>query len=121
DRVYAAAWSGREIVELRANEPDATPRRLALNFLPDNLHWDSDGTLLVAGQKTEPAQVTRCFRSTTDASCSITSSLARIDASNMRILCQRDIPPTTTFGSGTVATPVGKMLWIGQTRGTGIF
>ena len=54
--IYASAWSGRKLVVLAGG----ARREIALDFMPDNIHRLGDGSLLVAGQRTEVAKVAAC-------------------------------------------------------------
>ena len=119
DRLYVALWTGREVIELRPDAEATVHRRVSVDFLPDNVHWDKDGALLVAGQITDPINVADCYYGKFDAdkACPITGAIARIDPETMTVICHRTFPPTETFGPATTAVPVGESLWLGQTRG----
>jgi hypothetical protein len=71
--VYASAWSARELVVLSLR--DGSRRAIKLDFLPDNIHALTDGTLLVAGQRTTVEAIAAC----TGASCPQPWVVARID------------------------------------------
>jgi len=56
--IYASAWSGRRLVVL--SRRDGSRREIPLDFLPDNLHVQPDGSLLVGGQRTTVEAVAAC-------------------------------------------------------------
>jgi hypothetical protein len=58
DVLTISNWAGAEIVTL--NLVNGQRHALALGMLPDNIHADADGTLLIVGQRTTPAAVAAC-------------------------------------------------------------
>ncbi|MGE0388248.1 MAG: SMP-30/gluconolactonase/LRE family protein [Gammaproteobacteria bacterium] len=49
-RMFVAAWAGRELVRFDRGSQLAGRKSVKLDFMPDNLRWAPDGSLLVAGQ-----------------------------------------------------------------------
>src|SRR3546814_10765761 len=82
-RLYAAAWPDREVVEFILGRSGPV-RSVAVDFLPDNLHWTTDGAIIVAGQEFAAKAVTDCFFSTV-ATCGLDSGFARLDADRMQL------------------------------------
>jgi hypothetical protein len=116
--LYAAEWLGKQIVEIDLGDP-RHQRRLALDFGPDNLRWDGDGTFWVAGQTVAAEEVVACYMS--DRShCELDSAVALIDSTTLSTLCRQTIAATEEFGGATVALPVADTLWIGTFRGNAI-
>lgn len=58
--VFASAWSARKLVVLSLR--DGSRHEIALNFMPDNIHRLTDGSLLVGGQRTTVDAVHSCGR-----------------------------------------------------------
>lgn len=112
-RLYVASWAGSEIVELTLKGAAVSRRVLALPFLPDNLRWRHDGTLLAAGQKSSVEAVTACYLSKTACTDPIPSSVAEIDAAAFALRCASAVP----FDMATVALDVADEIWIGTARG----
>ena len=56
--LYASAWSGRELLVL--DRRTGAQRRIALDFLPDNIKRAPDGTLFVGGQRSSVARIAAC-------------------------------------------------------------
>src|SRR3546814_13144933 len=82
-RLYAAAWPDREVVEFILGRSGPV-RSVAVDFLPDNLHWTTDGAIIVAGQDSAAKAVTDCFFSTA-ATCGLDSGFARLDPDRMQL------------------------------------
>src|SRR3546814_12115155 len=59
-------------------------RSVAVDFLPDNLHWTTDGAIIVAGQDSAAKAVTDCFFSTA-ATCGLDSGFARLRSEERRV------------------------------------
>ena len=72
--IYASAWSGRRLVVL--SRRDGSRREIPLDFMPDNLHTQPDGSLLVGGQRTTVEAVAAC----SGPQCPQPWLVARIDA-----------------------------------------
>ncbi|WP_157215254.1 SMP-30/gluconolactonase/LRE family protein [Flavisphingomonas formosensis] len=114
-RLYVSSWPKREIVELTLG-PDGTSRRtLDVDFLPDNLRWAGDGTILAAGHRGAVSDVVDCYMSA-KGDCALPSTVAVIDPVAFRVRCAR--PVAASFA--TVAAPVGGEVWIGTARGSRI-
>jgi hypothetical protein len=56
--IYASSWSARRLVVL--SRVDGSRREIPLDFMPDNIHRLSDGSLLVAGQRSRVAAIHAC-------------------------------------------------------------
>lgn len=121
--LYAADWTGKAVLHIDLQNPQAS-RSLILDFMPDNLRWDSDGFFWAAGHTAAPKSVFECYIST-DKECSLDWALARIDSQAMASDCQQFFPATDshseiTASAITVALPVADTLWLGTFRGTAI-
>ena len=116
--LYAADWSGKTVFEIDLNDPEAT-RTLLLDFMPDNLRWDSDGSFWVAGHTAEPQSIFECYLSAA-SQCPVDWGLARVDSQSMTSMCQELLPATQTISTITVAQPVADTLWLGTFRGPAI-
>ena len=71
--VYLSAWATREIVVI-SRKGGTPPRRIPLDFLPDNIHRLPDGSLLVGGQRTDVQKIAAC-----GAQCPQPWVIARVD------------------------------------------
>lgn len=114
NRLYVASWIEREVVLLDIN--NQRRQSIPLPFLADNLHWNSDGRILVTGQQTTAEVVMQCYTSTQDH-CTIPSAIAVIDPVSLAVPCV--VPVAQNMA--TVAVPVGNQLWLGTARGDTIY
>ncbi len=84
--LYVSAWSARRlIVHDRATDRS---RELSLDFMPDNLKRNADGSLLVGGQRARVADLAACL----GPACPQPWVVARIDPASgaVSLLAQRD-------------------------------
>lgn len=58
--VIVSAWAGLRLVEFARD--GSSRREMQLDFMPDNLHAEPDGRLLVGGQRSRVADVAACAR-----------------------------------------------------------
>ncbi|MEZ4588209.1 MAG: hypothetical protein R2909_17665 [Gemmatimonadales bacterium] len=114
-RLYLAEWGARKLIELSRGESSPTRRETSLDFHPDNLRWQADGSLLVAGQRgTVEAILSDCLSA---GDCSeVATSVAAIDPQS---LGARDLvrayPANQHFAAGTTALRVRDEIWVGST------
>ncbi|MFB8267517.1 hypothetical protein ACFC96_13000 [Streptomyces sp. NPDC055955] len=105
-----AAWPARRVVRLPlAGGPPTTIAKL--HFLPDNLRWDTDGTILTTGQDLTYQDILTC-NAGEGTDCPVGYSIMRIDPANSdvsTVFRSED----QTFGLATVAAPVGNEIWVG--------
>jgi hypothetical protein len=118
---YLAEWGAQRMIKLSRGEPTPTRRVTALDFHPDNVRWQSDGTLLVAGQRgTVDAVLRDCL---TNRDCTgVATSVASIDPGSLRAReVVHAVPANRHFAAGTTGLRVGDEIWVGSTyRGTRI-
>ena len=103
---YLAAWGSQSFIRLSRSAIPPQRDEIPLGFRVDNIHFARDGSLLAAGQITDPSN-----RS---------SRVVKIDP---RTLAVRDLltrPDDATFAGNTTAIEVGKDLWLGSYRGNRI-
>ena len=85
------------------------------DFHPDNLRWQRDGSLLVAGQRgTVEAVLNDCL---TRNDCSgIATSVAAVDPATLEA---RELvhayPSNASFAAGTTGLRIGNEIWVGST------
>lgn len=117
--VVVAAWGERKIYRLPLRRgPRAAMRKktsVSVSMKPDNLRWTAQGRLLFTGQDITEAEFGAC-QSGDLAGCPTGIKVFEIDPATMRV---RSVfrSATTTFRVPTVATPVGRDLWIGSVKG----
>jgi hypothetical protein len=103
--VYVSAWSSRKIVIL--SRKNAPRREIPLDFLPDNIHRLADGSLLVAGQRTDVAKIAACT-----VQCPQPWVVVRIDPKRGSVQTLLSEPGTELVNYASGALRVGNTLYI---------
>jgi hypothetical protein len=111
--LYVSAWSGGEIVKIR-RDGRAPPEVAKLGYLPDNLHWASDGSILVAAQRPPVARIASC----TGAECIADWLVAKIDPRTLTSRTLVEAKGNTVVNYVTGATEQGDALYLAN-RGQG--
>ncbi|MAX78707.1 MAG: hypothetical protein CL843_00830 [Crocinitomicaceae bacterium] len=107
--LYVSEWAHRQLWKFDLKK-EQLPQSVQLNFLPDNIRWTTDGTLLVSGQNgasydvfTCPEISERCKNYTVVRVAPKTMEFEELIRSG-----------NTQFGNGTVALEVGETIWVGN-------
>ena len=58
ERIFATGWGGRNLIRISRESDRVRRDEIELDFMPDNLRWAPDGSLLLAGQRPHPTE--RC-------------------------------------------------------------
>src|SRR6185295_12314703 len=77
--LFVSAWSGGEIVRIR-RDGRAPPTSVKLDYLPDNLKWTADGSILVGGQRAPVSTIANC----TGATCIDDWLIAKLDPRTLK-------------------------------------
>ncbi len=103
--VYASAWGARKLVILSLK--DHSRREIELDFMPDNIHRLDDGSLLVAGQRTEVQRIEACD----GGACPQPWTIVEIDphSGSVRPLLSRAGSAEVNYACGAVR--LGEMLY----------
>jgi hypothetical protein len=112
---YIAEWGAQKVVKLSRGQANPTRREISVDFHPDNLRWQRDGSLLAAGQHgSVEAILSECL---TKNDCSgIATSVASIDPETLEVKELVHAYPTNEyFAAGTTGLRVGNELWVGST------
>ena len=112
---YIAEWGAQKLIKLARGQLSPEKREIPLDFHPDNLRWQRDGSLLAAGQRgTVEAVLTDCL---TKNDCSgIATSVASIDPVTLEAKELVHAYPTNEyFAAGTTGLKVGDEVWVGST------
>jgi hypothetical protein len=116
--LYVAGWASRDVSAFDLLHPQASPRRLRVDFMPDNLRWRENGHLVAAGMRAVPESTFECAMIVKrNERCATHWSVVTIDANRMilRHEISRDAQPQ--FGDVSVALPIGNDLWLGSFSG----
>jgi hypothetical protein len=109
--LYISAWAaGRLVIMDRGGTRSGTGmrREMELGFLPDNLHREPDGTLLVAGQRARVADIAAC----NGPACPQPWVVARVDPLRGKVTVLAQGPGNARIGYACGALRVGDTLYI---------
>lgn len=112
---FVAAWGGGTLhkVSRKTGERQSADT----DMRPDNLQWDAEGKLLVAGQFfDDPAGYGSCHMSDAPV-CAFPYKVLRIDPDTLASETIVTEAKPKEFGSGTTAMQAGDEYWIGTSRG----
>ncbi len=115
--ILLAGWGDRLVRRIDRSGAETAPP-ISLDFLPDNLHWTPDGTVLASGQRIEVEPLFACMTSADRPNyCAPSYSVARIDVDSHSVseLWHEEI--IEGFGDSTSAIMVDGNLWIGSISG----
>jgi hypothetical protein len=111
--LYLSEWSARRLWKIPLHG-GGKAQSIALDFLPDNLRWTPNGTLLLAGQNSKPSQVLGC--DVRHVTCPMRFTVAEINPSTLQVhvlLRGGD----DAFGGATGAALMNSELWVGSFHG----
>jgi hypothetical protein len=111
--LLVSAWSGGEIVRIR-RDGRAPPVSIKLDYLPDNLKWAADGSILVGGQRAPVSTIANC----TGATCIDDWVIANLDPRTLKSRTLIDGKGTPVVNYATGATELDGALYI-TNRGAG--
>ena len=112
--VYLAGW-GDSIVRRIDRSGRELAKPVKLDFLPDNLHWAPDGSLLVAGQPTDARSLFACaMNKERPVYCVTRWSAARLGAKDLAIKTTWGGETDGAFGDATAAIIVDDRLFVGS-------
>ena len=117
--IYVSEWAVNQVVKYtrEPGKPAVKEVIAKLNFHPDNLRWQPDGTLMVAGQTGTVEDVLNTCLSKNDCSKNA-SSAAIIDPVKKTV---REVvtahPDSPAMHIATAGTIVGKEIWLANIGG----
>jgi hypothetical protein len=83
-----------------------------VDFMPDNLRYAPDGSLLTAGHSASFLTIQLLVNSTAMPVCPVTTKVAQVDPESMSAREVYSRPAGDGFGGGTSAIVVGDDLWV---------
>ena len=101
--IYMAAWGSQSFIRLSRGATPPERAETPLGFRVDNIHFARDGTLLAAGQITDPG--------------SRSSRVVKVDPQTLALTDLLNRPDDAAFAGNTTAIEVGTDLWLGSYRG----
>lgn len=113
--LFVNLWPVRKVMRLSRGQTPVQRDEISVPFHPDNIRWQTDGTLLSAGHDAPTiARANECLRTTcSDAAAKV----VRIDPRTMTFELIVNYPSNSVFFGATAALHVGKEIWIGSVRG----
>ena len=109
--LYVNQWPARKIIRLSRGQTPPVKDTVDVNFQPDNIRWQADGSLLAAGHGgPDTPRVIKCLMVVCPDAASV---VARIDPKAWSAKEIIRYPANDKFFSSTVALQVGKEIWIG--------
>jgi DNA-binding beta-propeller fold protein YncE len=113
--LYVNHWPARKILKLSRGQTPIVKEILDVNFQPDNIRLQPDGSLLAAGHGgPDTPTVIKCLMKVCADAASV---VARIDPKTWVAKEIIRYPANEKFFSSTVALQVGKEIWIGTITG----
>jgi hypothetical protein len=101
--IYMAAWGSQSFIRLSRGAKRVERDEIPLGFRVDNIHFARDGSLLAAGQITDPAKGS--------------SRVVKVDPSTLAVKDLLTRPDDAAFAGNTTAIEIGTSLWLGSYRG----
>lgn len=116
--LYVDGWASREILKIDLKQPSTIAGLTNVSFMPDNLHWTDDGTLVAAGVQSTPRYVYECAGTHANGSpCATHWTIASIDPTTMTLKSELNRDDQSGFGDVSVALKVGRAIWLGSFDG----
>jgi len=114
--LFVAAWAGKAVLRMSSNNGVITRDSVPLDFLPDNLRWAPDGSILIAGQKRD---LSKFFEPCHPAPCRIPWVAARLNPKTLQVtvVTQSD---GSDFSDATTALEVDNEIWLGSADSAGV-
>jgi sugar lactone lactonase YvrE len=111
---YVNLWSTGRVMRMSRGRSPVKKDFVSLDFRPDNIRWQADGSLYAAGQGgPTPERVTECLNKfCPDA----TTNVVRIDPETLKVQSLIKDTNKETFVSSTVGLRVGREIWIGTSH-----
>jgi hypothetical protein len=120
--LYVASWPTKRIIRFSRTDPAAQKQVIETAFLPDNLRWTRDGSIVATGHDIEPPvqggnDLARLFGCRPADKCFSTTVVARIDPQAGRSTTLLRLTGDEHFQGGTTSIQIGDRFWIGSYRG----
>lgn len=117
--VIVAAWGERKVYRIplhrRPRADGLAKTSVSVSMKPDNLRWTAEGRLLFTGQDISEQEFIACQQGDL-AGCPTGINVLEIDPTTMRVRVVFK-SATPKFLVATVATPVGRDIWVGSVKG----
>jgi hypothetical protein len=111
---YVNLWGAGKVMRMSRGQTPVKKEFVELDFHPDNIRWQADGSLYTAGQGgPTPQRIAECLRKfCADA----TTNVARIDPQTLKAQTLLKDANTENFISSTTGLRVGNEIWLGTSH-----
>lgn len=114
--VFFSDYGGNGIVKM--NLASGAMDRIQLDFLVDNLMWDTAGNYIIAGGQNGPVtKAFECLGSKTAAQCDVPFTVVALNPKTMKVTDIFGPGKIGEAGTGTGGLQVGDKLWLTTFRG----
>lgn len=114
--LYVNLWPAMRVLRLSRGQSPVKVDLIDVPFHPDNIHWNEDGSLLVAGQGARDiARLQECMDLSTHfgkACQDVTAEVVRLDPDSLSITPVLSYPGRARVSIATVGLAVGKDIWL---------
>ncbi len=114
--IFVNGYSSRSVTRISLVDEQIEPVTAQVSFLPDNIRYSADGTLLVTGQDTNILTVALLTNGTSIGVSPSDTSVVELDPETMEVTEVLRLPRFRAFGGGTTAIYMGNDLWISSFR-----
>jgi hypothetical protein len=114
--LYFNWFFGGSVIRV-ARADHSVQTKVSVDFLPDNIHYPSVGSLYVAGQNVDPKQL---LAACPTGNCQHGTTIVKLDPATMKTRVVARLAPNATFSDGTTALQVGDTIFIGSYRGDAV-
>lgn len=112
--LYVALWPVKKIMRISRGQAQVEKAFVDVSFYPDNIRWQTDGTLLAGGHYSPTQEeIVPCMSRKCETSA---ARVARLDPRTFKAQELVSYPSNDVFFGGTAALQVGKEIWIGSFR-----
>lgn len=113
---FINGYSSRSVTRISLADEQVEPVTAQLSFLPDNIRYSADGSLLVTGQDTNILTVVLLTNGTGIGVSPSDTAVVTLDPVTMEVIEVLNLPKFRAFGGGTTALYVGSDLWVSSFR-----
>lgn len=113
---FVNGYSSRSVTRISLADEQVEPVTAQVSFLPDNIRYSADGTLLVTGQDTNILTVVLFTNGTNIGVSPSDTAVVKLNPETMEITEVITLPKFRAFGGGTTALYIGNDLWISSFR-----
>jgi len=111
---YVNLWGAAKVLRMSRGQTPVKKDFVDLDFNPDNIRWQADGSLYTAGQgASTPQRIGQCLQK---FCADGTTNVARIDPQTLKAQSIIRDSNKENFISSTVALRVGNEIWLGTSH-----